>query len=89
MPHDKNGVLVEVGDEVLIRARVTAVWPGAETCNVQVETVEKMLPTYETGSVIMLNAHQVEKVATAEAATQESSAADVVDEQPAEAIANT
>lgn len=62
MPHDKNGQLIEVGDEVVIRCRVKQVWPGAETCNLQVESVEKMLPEHETGSSITLNANQVEKV---------------------------
>ena len=61
MPHDKNGQLLELGDEVLIRATVKQIWPGADTCNMQVETTEKMLPSHETGSSITLNANQVEK----------------------------
>ena len=63
MPHDVNGQFVEVGDEVMIRCRVTQVWPGAKTCNMQVETVERMLPEQTAGSTITLNANQVEKIA--------------------------
>lgn len=66
MPHDKHGKVIEVGDEVVIRAKVKQVWPGAETCNLQVETTEKMLPAHDTGSSITLNANQVEKVENAE-----------------------
>lgn len=74
MPHDKNGQALEVGDEVLIRATVKQIWPAAETCNLQVETTEKMLPDHVEGSSITLNANQVEKTSVAEAAAAEQSA---------------
>lgn len=62
MPHDKHGRILEVGDEVLIRARVKQLWPGAAVCNAQLETVEKMTPDRGTGEILTLNANQVEKV---------------------------
>lgn len=34
MPHDKNGVLLQPGDRVLVEFTVRDVYPGAETCNV-------------------------------------------------------
>jgi hypothetical protein len=66
MPHDKNGQLLEVGDEVLVRAKVEEIWPGATTCNMRVRTVEKMTPDHSAGDAITLNANQVEKVAVQE-----------------------
>jgi len=62
MPHDKNGHLIEKGDEVLIRATVREVWPGADTCQLSVITTEKMLPEHAEGTHVTLNACQVEKV---------------------------
>ena len=41
MPHDKNGVKLEVGDEVMLRCRITQVHEGEEACNVTAEAAEK------------------------------------------------
>jgi hypothetical protein len=68
MPHDKNGRRIEVGDEVIIRGRVTQIWPSAASCNTQVETVERMLPSHESGTTVTLNANQLEKIAVVTAA---------------------
>ena len=65
MPHDKFGQLLEVGDEVIVRGRVSEITTGSEFCNVRVETLEKMHTTRETGETLWLNAKQVEKCAPA------------------------
>jgi hypothetical protein len=64
MPHDKNGVLIEEGDLVNIRARVKTVTTGEEYCNVTLETVEPMFPGTDKNSIV-LNAKQVELVGKA------------------------
>lgn len=68
MPHDKNGQPLNVGDEVLIRARVEQIFPGATTCNAQFRTVEKMTPESRAGDLLTLNCNQVEKAASTQAA---------------------
>lgn len=60
--HDKNGVPLNVGDEVTIRASVETASPGATTCNISVRTVEKQTPNHQNGDLITLNANMVEKV---------------------------
>lgn len=60
MPHDKNGNLLTVGDEVMIRCTVSEVYATDEFCNVQVRPVEPMYPS-ERHDAITLNAKQVEK----------------------------
>lgn len=60
MPHDARGKLLEVGDEVLIRATVKEVHQGEEYCNVSLETATAMYPG-EHRSVLVLNGKQVEK----------------------------
>ena len=77
MPHDKNGQLLEVGDLVTVRARVSSVQAGDEYCNVSLETVEPMHPTANT-SALTLNTRQVEKVATPAAANDEAPVAEGV-----------
>lgn len=37
MPHDKNGKELKPGDKVSVEMTVTAVYPGADTCNVSLE----------------------------------------------------
>jgi hypothetical protein len=66
MPHDTYGKLLQVGDEVIIRGKVT--WIGedpanAKFCNVNVELKERM-PAYpeQPQSISSINAAQVEKV---------------------------
>jgi hypothetical protein len=69
MPHDRKGNVLNVGDEVMVPAKITSVQAGLEYCNLTVETIEPMYPG-ESKSTITLNTKQVEKVqheATAEA----------------------
>lgn len=65
MPHDKNGKLVEVGDEVVIRGRVKGVNASELYCNATIELFEPM-PT-DTGprageTISGINTKQVEVV---------------------------
>lgn len=60
MPHDKNGNLLEVGDDVIIRAKVTQVHTGEEYCNLSLESVEPMYPG-DSKNQFTLNTKQVEK----------------------------
>lgn len=42
MPHDKHHRVLEVGDEVTLRCRITQISAGVETaCNITVEAVER------------------------------------------------
>ena len=59
MPHLKHGQVVNVGDEVVIRAAVKSVTTGEEYCNLTVETVEPMYPG-DYKSSITINARQAE-----------------------------
>jgi hypothetical protein len=61
MPHDRKGKLLEVGDEVSIPCRITAIHSNPDYCNVQVETIEGMHPEGHK-STFSLNTGQVEKV---------------------------
>lgn len=88
MPHDKNGKLLQIGDEVTVRAKVTSVNAGAEYCNVGLETVEPMHPTANT-TALSLNAAQVEKLDAAASDqadgggnAEESKAAEKTEEAP-------
>lgn len=38
--HDANGIPMNVGDEVELKARVVETWPGADICNAQVRIVD-------------------------------------------------
>ncbi len=60
MPHDKNENHLQPGDQVIIRATVTAVHAGDEYCNVSLETDEPMFPG-DHKTPITLNAKQLEK----------------------------
>lgn len=65
MPHDVNGKIVEIGQEVLIKCIVKQVYTGADYCNAQLETVESMHPDkYKT--TITLNTRQFEITKDAE-----------------------
>jgi hypothetical protein len=63
MPHDANGVLLEVGDRVVLRGKVKSIDSEQETyCNITFEADRKMAPTPESqpwGTV--LSARMVEK----------------------------
>ena len=61
MPHDKNGNILQPGDQVIVRAVVNRVDAGDEYCNVNLETEEPMYPG-DYRSAIVLNTRQVEKV---------------------------
>jgi hypothetical protein len=41
MPHDKNFRVLEVGDEVILRCRITHVSQGETDCNVTAEAIER------------------------------------------------
>jgi hypothetical protein len=58
MPHDINGNLISVGDIVQVECRVTAVQPGTDYCNLNLETVEPMFPG-DYKSSFTLNGKQV------------------------------
>lgn len=62
MPHDKFGQMLEVGDEILVRATVREITTGADFCNVKIETVEKMDVSRTAGETVWLNSKQVEKL---------------------------
>lgn len=67
MPHDINGKLVEVGQEVVMRFKVTAVQAGEEYCNVNLESVEKLYPATTYGTTLSaVNTKQIEIVKEAE-----------------------
>lgn len=61
MPHDKHGKLIEVGDEVVLRGKVTQVSAGEEYCNVTIETAP-MFPHTELGIMSAINTRQLELV---------------------------
>lgn len=64
MPHDVNGKLLQVGDEVVIRGKVTYVGPADDGfCNCTVEFKYPM-PGYPDSkqSLSALNTKMVEKV---------------------------
>lgn len=63
MPHDRNGKLLEVGDLVLIEARIETITPAEDYCNLTVKTVLPM-PPYDSGTSITLNTRQVSKAET-------------------------
>lgn len=61
MPHDCNGQLLEVGNEVVFRAKVVQIYPAADTCNVVLEAVQN--PTgCDYSRTITITAALVEKV---------------------------
>lgn len=60
MPHDRNGKLLEVGSDVVIRGRVTMLTTSDEYCNCDVELAP--MPPYTTPYKIVLNTRQVELV---------------------------
>jgi hypothetical protein len=59
MPHDRNGKLLTVGDQVTICAMIKTIHQGEEYCNVMVETAERMYPSIAKTD-IALNSRQVE-----------------------------
>jgi hypothetical protein len=61
MPHDRNGMLLNVGDRVTVEATVKSIVMQEEYCNVTLETACPM-PPYTSPSTLTLNAKQVVKV---------------------------
>lgn len=45
MPHDSRGNQINVGDEVLIRARVESVTANDTACNVSVQVIDQVPDT--------------------------------------------
>ena len=61
MPHDRNGVLLNVGDRVTVEATVKSIVMQEDYCNVTLETICPM-PPHTNPSTLTLNAKQVSKV---------------------------
>lgn len=62
MPHDKNGVILAVGDRVTVEFTVTSVSTGDEYCNVNLESVEPMYPGPHKTTLGAVNTRQTVKV---------------------------
>lgn len=62
MPHDVNGKVLAVGDEVILRAKVTTVCPGEEYCNISIESVHGRKPDGLKETMSAINAAVLEKV---------------------------
>lgn len=60
MPHDKNGVELKKGDEVLMRMKVLEVYPQQEACNVTLEAIGG--PKHEYHPQLTCNTRLVEKI---------------------------
>lgn len=60
--HDANGTPLKVGDRVIIPAVVKRVSPGADFCNVTVETTLGRKPDGHKETMSAINTAQVVKV---------------------------
>jgi len=60
MPHDANGSLLAVGDEVVLPATVLSIQTGEDYCNVTIESKTPCLPG-DHKTQVTLNAKQVVK----------------------------
>jgi hypothetical protein len=69
MPHDKNGKEVVIGQEVIMRFKVTAVMQGTEYCNVNLESVEKLYPGNYPTLLSAVNTKQLEVIESEAPAT--------------------
>lgn len=60
MAHDRNGVLLSVGDTVLIECTITAIHntQGEQYCNADLLTVESMPPTGKSSNISAINTQQ-------------------------------
>lgn len=63
MPHDANGNLLKVGDEVVLRAVVEDVQAHAEWCNCSIRTIHPMYPS-DRKDLYTLSTRQLEKVSS-------------------------
>lgn len=61
MPHCNKGRELKVGDRVMVECVVESVQADVNYCNVTVRTVRPM-PPYESGTTIVLNTRQTEKI---------------------------
>ena len=63
MPHDTNGQLLNVGDEVVLRGKVKSIDSEQPTyCNITMQTEKGMAPEHDAeGYIISLSARMVEK----------------------------
>ena len=59
MPHDKNGSLLHVGDEVYMRFIVKSISTEERDCNVNLESVEPRFPTQYKTELCAVNTRQV------------------------------
>lgn len=62
MPHDVNGTLLKVGDQVLIRGYVTEIYPNENYCNCTVRLDHNMPPDNQATTISSINTRQIEKV---------------------------
>jgi hypothetical protein len=61
MPHDVKNNLLSVGDEVLVRCKVTALCEGEDYCNVTMESVHGRRPDGLKETLYSINTGVVEK----------------------------
>lgn len=61
MPHDVKNNLLSVGDEVLVRCKVTVIHEGEDYCNVELETVHGRRPDGMKERFYALNTGVLEK----------------------------
>jgi len=62
MPHDRNGKPLKAGDEVILRAKVTEVYPQEDACNANVEIIDVNLCGQYAGGPITCNTQHMELV---------------------------
>jgi hypothetical protein len=62
MPHDRKGSLIQEGDTVIIRAKVTAVYASETACNATFEVEENPDCPEEYRPQMTFNTRLVEKV---------------------------
>lgn len=61
--HDRNGNKLEVGDHVLIPARIVHLSPGEDYCNVDLKTTVGRRPDNQPESIHAINTGVLVKVA--------------------------
>lgn len=62
MPHDVKRNLLVVGDKVVIRGTIKAIYGGLDYCNCEVEIDAPMPPDMHKSSISSINTRQLEKV---------------------------
>lgn len=61
MPHDANNKLLQVGDEVIVRFKVTALCACEDYCNVSLESVHGRRPDGLKECLSSINTGVIEK----------------------------